>query len=122
MKKIILICLLLFLGHCAISQSNIDTNLFNPKLWKQDKDGCKGYRVKVYKYIVDNQDSIFVGKSAKEIVKIFGKPYKIIIAKDPYYYTYYYDITCTETGGEQGEFKFLFENKKLIGIVIPRSQ
>jgi len=45
----------------------------NPDRWKDDFDGCSGYRMKVYENVIEKKEKL-LGFSSKRIVKLLGNP------------------------------------------------
>jgi hypothetical protein len=120
MKSLIAFFFFLIVFNQVLGQ-NLDSNKFNSKSWKKDKNGCNGYRIKVHQYIYDIQDSVLVGKSSNEILNLFGKPNRIIILSDSVYYNYSYWVTCPGIVGRSAQLDFMFTDNLLVGIRMPRT-
>jgi hypothetical protein len=64
------VLILAFLSACG---KDISVAGFEAQKWREDAHGCKGYREKVAKLLVD-QRKILIGANEKEIQKLLGKP------------------------------------------------
>ncbi|MCC5920372.1 MAG: hypothetical protein LAT68_09045 [Cyclobacteriaceae bacterium] len=67
------ICLLFMFAACnKMADAEKNTNV-DGDLWKKDAFGCEGYRLTVYREILDNEE-YFLGKREADIQKFLGKP------------------------------------------------
>jgi outer membrane protein assembly factor BamE (lipoprotein component of BamABCDE complex) len=74
--------------------------------WKEDHDGCKGYRMQVYRKVISNKEDL-LGLSTKAIVKLLGNPFiNELYQRNQKFFVY--RITPSASCGKQAETEEIF--------------
>jgi len=84
-----LIMLFIFMG---CSKENVELNGFNIERWKNDRQGCEGYRQQQIENILDQQDKI-LGLNQNKVTDLLGKPNRHELYKRNQKF-FYYDVSC----------------------------